>query len=84
MENNKCSSCEYKIRSDQEFFHFRKCLNEHGASAHRICKNCWWKIIIPYSEIVHLQCPGCLKHIPLWRRPKQQRGRIQSQVIQIA
>lgn len=81
-ESHKCSSCEYKIREDQEFFHFRKCLNDHGKHAHRICKNCWWKIIIPFSEIVHLQCPGCLKSLPLWYHPKQKRKPVsQTQIV---
>lgn len=85
QESHKCSSCEYKIRGDQEFYHFRKCLNEHGKWAHRICKNCWWKIIIPFSEIVHLKCPGCLKKIPLWYHPKEKPKNLQKtvQVIQL-
>ena len=69
-ESHRCAACEYRIRG-KEYFNFRKCLNDHGRWAHRLCKNCWWKIIIPFSEEVHLRCPGCLKDLPLWHHPKE-------------
>jgi hypothetical protein len=84
MEENKCCSCEYKIRDDSEFFHFRSCLNKHGKWAHRVCKNCWWKIIIPISEEIHLKCFGCIKKLPFIKIPKiKQKISQKTQLIQI-
>lgn len=69
---NKCCMCEYSIRQGSEFFHFRKCYNEHGRWAHRVCKNCWFKIVVPLSQETHLKCYGCRKELPLWKFEKQQ------------
>jgi len=83
MENNKCCACEYKIRNDSEFLHFRRCLNEHGRCAHRVCKNCWFKIIVPISEEVHLRCLGCTKKLPLVRFQKKKPITKSAQIIDI-
>jgi hypothetical protein len=44
----------------------RKCLNQHGVSAHRICQKCWWDKKTGFAlEGVNHDCPGCVKGIPL-------------------
>lgn len=44
----------------------RKCLNQHGVSAHRICQKCWWDKKTGFAlEGVNHDCPGCVKGLPL-------------------
>lgn len=44
----------------------RKCLNQYGVSAHRICQKCWWDKKTGFAlEGVNHDCPGCVKGLPL-------------------
>jgi len=82
---NTCACCDKKIPVQQkQVFSFRKCLNQHGNRAHRICAKCWWQTIIPASQEQHLKCPGCLARAPLYVPPATVPKAFQTQkIIQI-
>jgi len=78
-----CCNCFNQIPDKTAYFHFRKCLNEHGRSAHRVCEKCWWEKIIPWSQQLHLKCPGCVKHLPLIKNKKSTQKIKQEDIITI-
>ena len=62
----KCCMCHQKIDKLSNAFIPLKCLNEHGAKAHRICPDCWWDPKKGFAlENAEHKCPGCKTKFPL-------------------
>jgi len=60
--------CHREIQNDDTFFYPGRCYQAHGSIAHKTCNECWWNFA---DENANHQCPGCLQHLPLSRRPER-------------
>lgn len=66
-ENEKVTCCMCEREADKnDTLVPRACLQNNGAAAHRICRDCWWNPESGFArEDADHRCPGCLKNLPL-------------------
>lgn len=82
---NACCFCGSApaVAEGMPYFHFRACMNRHGRWAHRVCARCWWTLVVPISEFLHMKCLGCVNAWPRWYFPPSPRNCTEVEMVHL-